>query len=161
MSYNRVIMQGFLSSDVELKATAAGKTLAKFQIAVNRVFRKNSEERSADFFDCVAFGFRAEHISRCYWRGKAILISGQLRNDVWVDREGKRQIKNIIQVDECSFADSNRDKVNEESPIFGKGYRATDEDIRAMDAPPPPPPPPLPDFPDEPPPADYEDDLPF
>lgn len=161
MSYNRVILQGFISSDIELKTTPAGKSLVSFQIAVNRVFKNKEGERSADFFECVAFGYRAEHINRLYWRGKAILVSGQIRNDVWVDRDGNKHIRNLIQVDECTFADSNRDKVNEESPIFGKGYRATDEDIRAMDAPPPPPPPPVPDFPDEPPPADYEDDLPF
>ena len=160
MSYNRVILQGFISSDIELKKTPRGKDCARFRIAVNRVFNKKKDvERQADFFNCAAFGWRGTCISKYFWRGKAIMISGQLLNNVFTNDKGEKVIFDYIRVDEFSFADSARDQINDESGAFGIGMNTTDEDARAIFSETPPPPPPPPELPDEPPPFKYTPNL--
>ena len=59
---NKVILIGRLIKDADIKASAAGMTIARFTLAVDRRFRKNNEEQTADFINCVAFSKTAEFL---------------------------------------------------------------------------------------------------
>ena len=62
---NKTILMGRLTRDPEIRTAAgeSGTTIARFTLAVNRRFRRDSEE-SADFISCVAFGKTAEFIEK-------------------------------------------------------------------------------------------------
>lgn len=63
MSINRVIIEGYLTRDVEMRATASGLAVAGFTVAVNEK-RKNAEGEYVDapvFVKCSLFGTRAEN----------------------------------------------------------------------------------------------------
>ena len=52
--YNKVIMLGRITQDLELKTTPSGVPVLSFSIAVDRRFQTKGEEKKADFFNCVA-----------------------------------------------------------------------------------------------------------
>lgn len=71
MSINRVIIEGYLTRDVEMRATASGLAVAGFTVAVNEK-RKNAEGEYVDapvFVKCSLFGTRAEKLSKYLIKG--------------------------------------------------------------------------------------------
>ncbi|MBR1832841.1 MAG: single-stranded DNA-binding protein [Ruminiclostridium sp.] len=106
--YNKVIMLGRITQDLELKTTPSGVPVLSFSIAVDRRFQTKGEEKKADFFNCVAWRNEAEFISRFWTKGRPILIEGELQNRSYVDKNNiTRYITEII-VDRASFTGDKR-----------------------------------------------------
>lgn len=79
MAINRVIIEGNLTRDVEMRATASGLAVAGFTVAVNEK-RKNAEGEYVDapvFVKCSLFGTRAEKLSKYLLKGTKVTIDGQ------------------------------------------------------------------------------------
>ncbi len=101
--YNKVIMLGRITQDLELKTVSSGVSVLTFSIAVDRRFQTKGEERKTDFFNCVAWRNEAEFISKFWTKGRPILIEGELQNRSYEDKNGvKRYVTEII-VDRASF----------------------------------------------------------
>lgn len=86
MAINRVIIEGNLTRDVEMRATASGLAVAGFTVAVNEK-RKNAEGEYVDapvFVKCSLFGTRAEKLSKYLLKGTKVTIDGKLRYSQWV-----------------------------------------------------------------------------
>ncbi len=99
--FTKVVVMGNLTRDPELRSTASGQSVASFGIAVNRG-TKDKEEVS--FFDCSAWGKPGEIISQYMKKGRPLLVSGQLRQRTWEDKNGggKRSAVEIV-VDDFTF----------------------------------------------------------
>ena len=106
MAFNKVIVIGNISTEVELKQTNSGKSVCSFNVAVNRN-RTASEEQKADFFSVVAWSQKAEFVSKYFSKGKPILVCGRLENREWQDKNGNKRITTEIIADEVSFVGSN------------------------------------------------------
>lgn len=106
MAFNKVIVIGNISTEVELKQTNSGKSVCSFNVAVNRN-RLASEEQKADFFTVVAWSQKAEFVSRYFSKGKPILVCGRLENREWSDKNGNKRISTEIIAEEVSFVGSN------------------------------------------------------
>ena len=52
---NTVALMGRLTYEPELRSTAGGVSVLRFQIAVDRNYQRAGTERQADFIDCVAW----------------------------------------------------------------------------------------------------------
>lgn len=101
--YNKVILLGRITQDLELKTTPGGVSVLSFSIAVDRRYQVKGEERKSDFFNCVAWRNEAEFISRYWSKGRAILVEGELQNRDYVDKDGvNRRITEVI-VDRATF----------------------------------------------------------
>ena len=74
--YNKVILLGRITQDLQLKTTPQGTSVLTFSIAVDRRFQTKGEEKKADFFNCVAWRQEAEFISRYWTKGRPILVEG-------------------------------------------------------------------------------------
>ncbi len=115
--FNKVIMLGRIVNDLELKTTPNGIPVLSFSIAVDRRWQAKGEEKKADFFNCVAWRNEAEFISKYWFKGRPILIEGELQTRNYDDKNGiKRYVTEII-VDRATFTG---DKKPEGS---GGGYR--------------------------------------
>lgn len=111
--YNKVMMLGRITHDLELKTTPAGVSVLSFSIAVDRRYQEQGKDRKADFFNCIAWRNEAEFISRFWTKGRPILIEGELQNRKYTDKQGiERQITEII-VDRACFTG---DKAAREAP---------------------------------------------
>lgn len=97
MSINRVIIEGYLTRDVEMRATASGLAVAGFTVAVNEK-RKNAEGEYVDapvFVKCSLFGTRAEKLSKYLIKGTKVTIDGKLRYSQWTKDDETRHVPGL------------------------------------------------------------------
>ena len=106
MAFNKVIIVGNISSEVELKQTQNGTSVCSFNVAVNR-FAKDTSETKVDFFTVVAWSAKADFVSRYFSKGKPILVCGRLENRPWTDKNGNKRISTEIIAEDISFVGSN------------------------------------------------------
>ena len=102
MAFNKVILMGNISTEVELKQTQSGASVCSFNVAVNR-FTKDKNETNVDFFTVVAWQAKAEFVSRYFGKGKPILVCGRLENRTWTDKNGNKRVSAEIIAEEVSF----------------------------------------------------------
>lgn len=92
-SYNRVILVGNLTRDVELKHIASGTAVAEVGIAVNdRVKRGEAYVEECTFVDVTLWSRTAEIASQYLSKGSPVLIEGRLKLDTW-EKDGKKSSK--------------------------------------------------------------------
>ena len=95
-SFNKVILVGNLTRDPELRYTPKGMAIAKFGLAVNRVWKNEAGETKEEvtFVDIDVFGRTAENVGQYMRKGSPILIEGRLRLDTWDDKQtGQKRSK--------------------------------------------------------------------
>ncbi len=101
--YNKVILMGRITHDLELKTTQTGINVCTFSIAVDRRFSGKGEERKSDFFNIVAWRQQAEFVCRYFGKGKMILVEGELQTRTYVDKNGSNVKVTEIIADRISF----------------------------------------------------------
>lgn len=92
-SFNRVILVGNITRDIELRYTQGGTAVTELGIAVNdRVKRNNEWVDETTFVDVTLWGRTAEVASEYLGKGSSILIEGRLKLDSW-EQEGQKRSK--------------------------------------------------------------------
>ena len=94
-SYNRVVLLGNLTRDVELRYTASGTAVTDIGLAVNDR-RKGSDGQWVDettFVDVTLWGRTAEVASEYLSKGSPVLIEGRLKLDTWETNDGQKRSK--------------------------------------------------------------------
>lgn len=103
---NSIIIMGRLTKDPETGSSQNGNTYARFAIAVDRRFKKDGEQ-DADFFNCSAFGKKAEFVEKYMKKGTKVVISGEMRMDR-VTKDGKTTTYPKVMVNDIEFAESKK-----------------------------------------------------
>ena len=119
---NRVILMGRITQDLDLRQTPSGTSVLTFNIAVDRSFVKQGEERQADFITCVAWRQQADFISRYFGKGRMIAIEGNLRSRTYDDKNGTKHYVTEVYVDNVSFTGEKRSDGSSTSAYPGNGY---------------------------------------
>lgn len=90
-SFNRVILVGNLTRDIQLKHLPSGTAVSEFGVAINDRHKNASGEWVDDvcFVDITLFGRTAEVASEYLQKGSPVLIEGRLKYDTW-EKEGKK-----------------------------------------------------------------------
>lgn len=110
---NKIILQGRLVADPELRHTSSGAAVASFRLAVDRDFKsKNPEEQTADFINVVAWRATGEFVSKYFTKGRMALVEGRLQIRNYTDRDGNRRSVTEVIADSVHFCDSKRDNDN-------------------------------------------------
>ena len=103
---NTVIMIGRLTRDPELRYIAStGNAVTRFAIAVDRPFAKKDAEITADFFNIVVWGKRAETAANYLAKGRMVAVKGRLQNNNYTDKMGNKQYSVEIIADDIQFID--------------------------------------------------------
>lgn len=98
--FNKSILVGNLTKDIELRYSQNGTAMGKSSIAVNRKFTTNGEKREeAMFIDVVFFGRLAEIANQYTFKGSKVLIEGRLVQETWKDASGQNRSKHVISVE--------------------------------------------------------------
>lgn len=117
MAFNKVILIGNLTKDIELKQTQSGMALTSFDVAVARAFKnKQTGEAETDFIRCQAWGKTAEFLSRYFSKGKAVVVEGDLRNNNYTDQNGVKHYGFVVNVQAVSFAGNKSDSAATPQP---------------------------------------------
>lgn len=98
---NTVTIAGRTTKDPEIKVTPSGNAILSFSLAVNDT-KKNAQgewEETANFFDCVLFGKRAESLAQYIPKGSKLTINGRLHQDRWQGQDGtnRSRVSIIVQ----------------------------------------------------------------
>jgi single-strand DNA-binding protein len=101
-SFNKVILVGNISNELELKQTQGGLSVCSFYIAVNRRFAKEGEQ-ACDFINIVTWRQQAEFVARYFKKGSPILVCGSLQVRSWTDNQGNKRYATDVVADEVSF----------------------------------------------------------
>lgn len=123
---NRVILMGRLTADPELRQTPQGTSVLRFNLAVDRKFKKEDGPQ-ADFITCVAWRQTAEFICRFFGKGNMLAIEGQLQSRSWDDKDGKRQYSTEVMVDGAFFTGS-KNQSAQTGGVIGGGVTTLSED---------------------------------
>lgn len=108
-SFNKVMLMGNLTRDVEIRHTSGNTAVGKFGIAVNRKFKTQSGEQREEvtFVDCEAWGRTAEVMAQYLNRGSPVFIEGRLKLDQWEDKNGGgKRSKHLVVVENFQFINS-------------------------------------------------------
>lgn len=104
---NKAILMGRLTRDPEVKYTAGDHptAIAKYTIAVNRIFKRKGEP-DADFINCVAFGKAGEFAEKYFRQGMRVVICGRIQTGSYTNRDGIKVYTTDVVVEEQEFAES-------------------------------------------------------
>lgn len=89
MSYNRVIIKGFLGSDPEITYFESGGCEVKLSIATRKWSQRGGEE--TNWVPVRVRGKRAEPAGEYLKKGREVLVEGEFRTDTWEDKDGNRR----------------------------------------------------------------------
>lgn len=103
MAFNKVILQGNLTADPEVKATPTGVSVCRFGIAVQRRYKSENGTAETDFIDCVAWRSTADFVGKYFTKGTPILVCGSLQIRKWEDKEGNKRTSAEVVADEVTF----------------------------------------------------------
>jgi single-strand DNA-binding protein len=93
-SFNRVVLVGNLTRDVELRRTPQGTAVTDIGLAVNDRVKRNDEwVDEANFFDITLWGRTAEVASEYLAKGSSVLIEGRLKYETWSQEDGTKRSK--------------------------------------------------------------------
>jgi single-stranded DNA-binding protein len=131
-------MIGRLTRDPELRYIAStGNAVTRFSIAVDRAFAAKDAEVTADFFNIVVWGKRAETCVNYLAKGRMVAIRGRLQNNNYTDKDGTKRYNVEIIAEEVKFIDYGDKKQqgsqgnqgsNDFEGMDEEGYRAVNDD---------------------------------
>ncbi len=104
-NFNRVILGGRLTADVELRQTPQGISVCSFAIAVNR----KGKDATTDFINCIAWRQTAEFISKYFKKGSSICVAGSLQQRSYTDKNNEKRYVYEVNCEEAYFVDSKND----------------------------------------------------
>ena len=105
---NRVILMGRLTRDAEIRYSQgeSSTAIARVSLAVDRRFRKEGDEQTADFINCVAFGRTAEFMERFGRKGTKFVAEGRIQTGSYTNKDGQRVYTTDVVVESVEFAES-------------------------------------------------------
>ena len=104
---NKVILMGRLTRDPEVRNSQSGTTVARYTLAVDRMFKREGEPNT-DFINCITFGKNAEFVEKYLKKGMRIAVSGRIQTGSYTNRDGVKVYTTDIIVEEHEFAESKR-----------------------------------------------------
>ena len=108
--FNKVILMGNLTRDVEVRTTASGQSVANFSLAVNRSWRgqDGQQQDQTSFINCVAWGKVGDIIAQYVRKGSPLLVSGRLDQRSYQDKDGNKRSAVEVVVEDFNFVGGGR-----------------------------------------------------
>jgi single-strand DNA-binding protein len=112
--YNKVVMLGNLTRDIELRYMPNGSALAKSAIATSHKYKTQSGEQKDEvcFLDFNMFGRSAEVANQYLRKGSKVLLEGRLVFEQWTAQDGSNRSRHALRVDTMKMLDSKADSQN-------------------------------------------------
>ena len=109
-SYNRVILVGNLTRDVELRYIPSGTAVTDIGLAINDRYKNSGGEwvEETTFVDVTMWGRTAEVASEYLSKGSPVLVEGRLKLHTW-EAEGQKRSKLRVTCDRMQMLGSRGD----------------------------------------------------
>lgn len=109
---NKVILQGRLGADPELRTTPTGTEVCTVNIAVDRDRKDADGNRQTDWVTIQAWRNTAKFLAQYFQKGRMILVDGRLQMRNYTDRDGNKRTSAEVVADNLYFGDSKQDPLN-------------------------------------------------
>lgn len=105
---NKVILMGRLTRDPEVRYSQGENSLAiaRYTLAVDRRFKRQGDEQTADFISCVTFGKTAEFVERYLHQGSKVVVCGRIQTGSYTNKDGQKVYTTDVVAEEVEFAES-------------------------------------------------------
>ena len=106
---NSVVLMGRLTRDPDIRYNTQGDgqmAIARFTVAVDRRFRREGSDQTADFISCVAFGKTAEFIEKYVSKGTKLCLSGRIQTGSYTNKDGQKVYTTDVVAENVEFAES-------------------------------------------------------
>jgi len=112
MYLNKVQIIGNLTRDPELKSLPSGIKVVSGSLATNRVWKdqNGAKKEATEYHNFVAFGKPGELIAQYMKKGGSLYLEGRLQTRSWDDKEGKKNYRTEIVVENFQFGPSGNGK---------------------------------------------------
>lgn len=99
---------GRLTRDPEIRyANNENNTcIANYTLAVDRRFKRQGDEQTADFIRCVAMGRGGEFAEKYLHQGTKIVVEGHIQTGSYTNKDGQRVYTTDVMVESQEFAES-------------------------------------------------------
>jgi len=103
--YNKIILAGNLTRDIEVRYTQSGAAIGNTAIATSRKFKSQTGEQKEEvlFVDITFFGRTAEIANQYLRKGSKILVDGRLKLDQWTAQDGSKRSKHSVTVESMTM----------------------------------------------------------
>ena len=120
--YNKVVLVGNLTRDVEIRYSQSGSAIGNVGIATNRKFKTQTGEQKEEilFIDLTFFGRTAEIANQYLRKGSKVLVDGRLVFQQWTAQDGSKRSKHAVTVENLQMLDT---KAESQNPNHNNGYR--------------------------------------
>lgn len=107
--YNRTILVGRISTDLELRETSNGKSYCRFNLAVNRM------NEGTDFIPVTVWNKQAENLIQYQNKGSLILVDGSISMNNYTDQNGNNRTSFEVVAQNVQFLEKRNNASTEES----------------------------------------------
>ena len=99
---------GRLTRDPEIRYSSGENqtAVARYTLAVDRRFRRQGDEQTADFINCVVFGRGAEFAENYLHQGTKIVAVGRIQTGSYTNKDGHKVYTTEVVIEEQEFAES-------------------------------------------------------
>ena len=110
--YNKIILAGNLTRDIEINYTQSGAAIGNTAIATSRKFKAQdgTQKEEVLFVDIAFFGRTAEVANQYLKKGSKVLVDGRLKLDQWTAQDGSKRSKHSVTVENLQML-GNKDDV--------------------------------------------------
>ena len=132
--YNKIVMVGNLTRDIELRYLPSGSAIAKGAIASSYKYKTTSGEQKDEvcFLDFNIFGRTAEVANQYLHKGSKVLLEGRLVFEQWVAQDGTNRSKHSLRVDVMKMLDSKSDSNNQQDSNYNNSGDYTQNNQRVQ-----------------------------
>ena len=104
---NKVILMGRLVKNPEVRQDANGViSMARYTLAIDRMWTKKDEDPGADFINCVVFGKSAEFAKNYLRKGTKLVIEGRIQTGSYTNKNGQKVYTTDVVTERQEFAES-------------------------------------------------------
>ena len=105
---NKVILMGRLTRDPEIRYSSGNEptAIARYTLAVDRRYKRQGDDQTADFINCVVFGRGAEFAENYLHQGTKIVAVGRIQTGSYTNKDGHKVYTTEVIVEEQEFAES-------------------------------------------------------
>lgn len=108
---NKVILMGRLTREPDVRYSQGQEgslAVVRYTLAVDRrrARTNDSNEQTADFISCVAFGKSGEFAEKYFHQGTKIVITGRIQTGSYTNKDGQKVYTTDVVVEDQEFAES-------------------------------------------------------
>lgn len=124
--YNKVIMAGRLTRDIELRYLPSGLGVANSSIATSHNYKSKDGEKKEEvcFLEFSIFGRTAEIANQYLKKGSRVLLEGRLVLESWTGQDGSKRSRHTLRVENMRMLETKAESVaNNGGSSYGGGQQ--------------------------------------